>query len=159
MHDEFVEAFSSQDARQEAERHRRNLAETLDMLTDRVGSAIDALKRQVTLPKRWAADHPLVTFGLSVTIGLLLGARSRRPEMEHTGALAHGLEGVYLQGRRDESEQRPPRDPEYWAGMKLGDGPALGGALLEVAKPFLVHLARALAESLQSRSRDRETRP
>lgn len=154
MRHEFVEVFSSEDAREEAERHRRDLADTLDVLSERVGGAVENLERQVTFPARWAAEHPLPTLGLSVAAGLLLGARSGRPRAQRSSALGRELEGAYLQGRQDEIEQRPPRDPGYWANVKLASpGPDFGALLLEVAKPLLVRLTSGLVDSFQNTER------
>lgn len=151
MRDAAVEVFSSEDARQEAERHRRDLADTLDALSERVGGAVEQLEHQLTFPARWVAAHPLASVGLGLAAGLLLGTRVQHtPKAPHANALARELEGAYLQGRRDENEQRAPREPEYWAGVKLVDGPDLGGVLMEAAKPLLAHFASGLAESFRN---------
>ena len=150
MSDDVVEVFSSEEARQEAERHRRDLADTLDALGERVGGAVEQFERQVTFPLRWALEHPLATVGFSVGVGLLLGRRLRRPRTHRTSALSRELEGAYLQGRRDEMEQRPLREPEYWAGVKLAGKRDLGGLLLEAAQPLLNHLTKSIAESFGS---------
>lgn len=157
MRDNVVEVFSSGDARQEAERHRRDLADTLDTLSERVGGAIEQLEHQLTFPARWAADHPLASVGLGLAAGLLLGARlEQKPRAPRANALARELEGAYLQGRRDENEQRPPREPEYWAGVKLADGPDLGSLLMEAAKPLLAHFASGMADSFRNGTGGRE---
>lgn len=157
MDSEFVEVFSSEEARQEADRHRRDLAETLDDLSERVGIAVGKIERQVTMPARWASEHPLATLGLSVAAGFLLGAGSKsRPKA--ISALAQELEGAYLQGRRDEIEQRPPRDPEYWNHMKLADGPNLGAFILDLAKPILTQLTGHIADTLQGSTQSRDAR-
>lgn len=154
MRHEFVEVYSSEDAREEAERHRRDLTDTLDVLSERVGGAIENLERQVTFPVRWAAEHPLPTLGLSLAAGLLLGARSGKSRAVRSSALARELEGAYLQGRRDEIDQRPPRDPDYWGNVKLAQpGPDLGVLLLEAAKPLLAHLTSGLVDSFQNAGR------
>lgn len=156
MSNAVVEVYSSGEARQEAERHRRDLADTLDALGERVGGAVEQLERQITFPMRWALEHPLASVGLSVGAGLLLGRRLHRPRMRRTSALTRELEGAYLQGRRDEMEQRPPREPEYWAGVKLADGPDFGALLLEAAKPLLNHLTQGIAESFRNGAAGRE---
>ncbi len=156
MDDEAVEVYSSEAARLAAEHHRRDLADTLDALSERVGSAVEQIERQVTFPIRWSLKHPLLAVGLGVGAGVLLGRRLRQPRSgpRRTSALARELEGAYLQGRRDEAEQRPPREPEYWAGVKLADGPEVGGLLLEAAKPLLHHLTQGLVESLRNEPRE-----
>ena len=154
MDDEVVEVYSSEEARLKAERHRRDLADTLDALSERVGSAVEQIERQVTFPIRWSLEHPLLAVGLSLSAGVLLGRRLQRSRPKRTSALARELEGAYLQGRRDEAEQRPPREPEYWAGVKLADGAEIGGLLLEAAKPLLQHLTRNIIESLNRDSRE-----
>ncbi len=154
MRHEFVEVFSSEDAREEAERHRRDLADTLDALSERVGGAVENLERQVMFPVRWAVEHPLPTLGLSLAAGLLLGARSGRPRARRSSALARELEGAYLQGRRDEVEQRPAREPDYWANIKLAPPSSdLGALLLEAAKPLLARLTSGLVDSFQNTGR------
>ncbi len=150
MSDEVVEVYSSEKARQEAERHRRDLADTLDALGARVGGVMEQFERQITFPMRWALEHPLATVGLSVGVGLLLGHRLHGPRTHRTSALARELESAYLQGRRDETEQRPPRDPEYWAGVKLADGPEFSTLLIEAAKPLLSRLTQSVAESFRN---------
>ncbi|WP_298134094.1 hypothetical protein [Acidiferrobacter sp.] len=154
MDDEAVEVYSSEEARLEAERHRRDLADTLDALSERVGSAVEQIERQGTFPIRWSLEHPLLAVGLSLGAGVLLGRRLQRSRPKRTNALARELEGAYLQGRRDEAEQRPPREPGYWAGVKLADGAEIGGLLLEAAKPLLQHLTRNIIESLNRDSRE-----
>lgn len=155
MRHEFVEVFSSEDAREEAERHRRDLADTLDALGERIGGAVQSLERQVMFPIRWAAEHPLPTLGLSLAAGLLLGARAGRPRARRSSVLARELEGAYLQGRRDEIEQRPPRDPEYWSGIKLAaTGPDIGALLFEAAKPLLARLTSSLVDNFQNTGRN-----
>ncbi|AWP22167.1 hypothetical protein C4901_01360 [Acidiferrobacter sp. SPIII_3] len=154
MDDEVVEVYSSEEARLEAERHRRDLADTLDALSERVGSAVEQIERQVTFPIRWSLKHPLLAVGLSVGAGVLLGHRLQRSRPKRTSALARELEGAYLQGRHDEAAQRPPRGPEYWAGLKLADGPEVGGLLLEAAKPLLHHLTQGIVESLNNGARE-----
>ncbi|MHB1511778.1 hypothetical protein [Acidiferrobacter sp.] len=150
MSDEVVEVYSSEKARQEAERHRRDLADTLDALGARVGGVMEQFERQITFPMRWALEHPLATVGLSVGVGVLLGRRLHGPQSHRTSALTRELEGAYLQGRRDEGEQLPPRDPEYWAGVKLADGPEFSALLIEAAKPLLSHLTQSIAESFRN---------
>ncbi len=147
MSDEVVEVYSSEEARLEAERHRRDLADTLDALGARVGGVVEQFERQIRFPMRWAREHPLATVGLSVGVGLLLGRRLHGPRTHRTSALTRELEGAYLQGRRDEMEQQPPRDPAYWAGVKLADGPGFSALLIEAAKPLLSQLTQAIAES------------
>ena len=154
MDDEVVEVYSSEEARLKAERHRRDLADTLDALSERVGSAVEQIERQVTFPIRWSLEHPLLAVGLSLGAGVLLGRRLQRSRPKRTNALARELEGAYLQGRRDEAEQRPPREPGYWAGVKLADGAEIGGLLLEAAKPLLHHLTQGLVESLNNSVRE-----
>ncbi len=148
MNDDMVAVFSSEEARQEAERHRRDLADTLDALGERVGGAVDHLERRVTFPLRWVLEHPLAIVGLGVGAGLLLGRRLHRPRTRRVSALSRELEGAYLQGRSDEREQRPPREPEYWTGVKSADERNLGGLLLAAATPLLNHLTQGIAEGL-----------
>ncbi len=150
MSDEVIEVYSSDEARQEAERHRRDLADTLDALGARVGGAVEQFERQITFPVRWAVEHPLAAVGLSVGTGLLLGRRLHGPRTHRTSALARELEGAYLQGRHDEKEQQAPRASEYWAGVKLADGPNFGALLIEAAKPLLSHLSQSIAESFKN---------
>ena len=156
MDDEAVEVYSSEEARLEAERHRRDLADTLDALSERVGSAVEQIERQVTFPIRWSLKHPLLAAGLSVGAGVLLGRRLRRPRPrpQRTSTLARELEGAYLQGRRDEAERLPPREPGYWTDVKLAAGPEVGGLLLEAAKPILRHLTQGIVESLRNDPRE-----
>ncbi len=154
MRHEFVEVFSSEDAREEAERHRRDLADTLDALSERVAGAVESLERQVTFPVRWAAEHPLPTLGLSLAAGILFGARLGQSQAQRSSALARELEGAYLQGRRDEAEQRPPREPDYWAGIKWAPtDPHMGALILEAAKPLLARLTSVLIDSFQNTGR------
>ncbi len=155
MNEEFVEVFSSDEAREVAERHRQHLGETLDVLSERVGGAVENLERQVTFPLRWVLDHPLAAFGLSLSAGLLLGVNGRKPKRVRQSALARELEGAYLQGRRDESEQCPPRESRYWANVKLADGPDYAALLIDAAKPLLTHLTSGLAESFTKSARER----
>jgi len=153
MRDEVVKAFSSEDARQEAQRHRRDLAETLDTLSARVGGAVAQLERQVTFPARWATEHPFASVGLGVAVGLLLGIRNAKPKTHRVSELARELEGAYLQGRRDEIEQRPPREPEYWAGAKIAHAPDFATSLLDAAKPLVTHFASTIADSFRAERR------
>ena len=154
MDDEAVEVYSSEEARLEAERHRRDLADTLDSLSERVGSAVKQIERQVTFPIRWSLKHPFLAAGLSVGVGVLLGRRLRRPRPQRTSTLARELEGAYLQGRRDEAERLPPREPGYWTDVKLAAGSEVGGLLLEAAKPILRHLTQSIVESLRNDPRE-----
>ena len=154
MNDEAVEVYSSEAARLEAERHRRDLADTLDALSERVGNAVEQIERQVTLPIRWSLKHPLLAAGLSVGAGVLLGRRLRRPRPRRASTLARELEGAYLQGRRDEAERLPLREPSYWTDVKLADSPEIGGVLLEAAIPILRHLTQGIVESLRNDPRE-----
>ncbi len=147
MRNEAVEILSSEEARQEAERHRQDLADTLDALSERVGGAVEDLERRVTWPMRWAQRRPFASLGLAIAAGFLVGRRLQKPSPPKAHTLARELEGAYLQGRYDEREQRPMREPEYWAGARLTDGVDVGAVLIEAVKPLLTHLIQGIAAS------------
>ncbi len=142
--------WSAREARAEAERHRRDLAQTLAQLSDRITSGVADIEQHVTRPLRWAREHPLATLGLGVTAGLLL-AGGRRHDGVRAPPPGCELEGAYLLGRRDESEQRPLRDPAYWASHQPAHpaAAATGDLLWTLARPLLHELAAALSARLQ----------
>ncbi|MDA8390626.1 MAG: hypothetical protein M0Z76_07875 [Gammaproteobacteria bacterium] len=153
--DDLAGTVSARAARAEAERHRRDLSQTITQLSDRITGAIGDVEQQVTLPVRWARAHPLAALGIGLAAGFLL-SQHKRQAPRRAMAPSRELEGAYLVGRRDESEHRPARDPAYWSG---GTPPprasmGLGGLFWTLAQPLLHELAEGLGTRARTDPRD-----
>ena len=140
--DDLIPTLSAREARARAERHRRDLSQTITQLSDRINSTIGGVEQRVTRPLRWAREHPVAALGIGLAAGLLLSRRTGRT-VSSVAATSRELEGAYLVGRRDESEHRPPRDPAYWSAPQSARAPVnAGGLFWALAQPLLHELAR-----------------
>lgn len=153
---------SSEDARLESERHRREIADILDALSDKISHGVQQAEQQINKPINVIRDYPWAAVGVAVAVGFLLaGSSSKRKERERhvdPRVLAE-LERAYLEGRVDERQNRPTRALGDWepSGRELDSRKAhdfsLAGALLDVSKPLLRGLSAGLGSIIGSRLR------
>lgn len=132
---------SADDARQEADRHRREINETLDAINTRVSHTISKAEEQVNKPVNWLRAHPWATIALSVGAGFVLaGSSSHRRRGVHP-RLLHEMERAYLEGRVDERQNLPTRRSSDWqqfAAHLDGIGRAsLANLLLSLSQPLV----------------------
>jgi hypothetical protein len=154
--------YSSEDARLESERHRREIADILDALSDKISHGVQQAEHQINKPVNLIRDYPWVAIAVGVGVGFLLaGTASRRKEKEHRvdPRVLQELERAYLEGRVDERQNRPTRIMDDWEpsgrqldSRKSGDF-SLAGLLLDVSKPMLRGLTAGLGSLLGSRLR------
>ena len=138
-------------ARAEAERHRRDLTETITTLTHRVSRGLHEVEEQVTTPLRLVRAHPFAALALGVAAGFGFARRNPRTKT-HFGPAERDLEGAYLLGRRDEAEHRPARDPHYWSAAVSAQPPGPARAMLWIfAEPLLRGLAAHLGDEIHRR--------
>lgn len=153
---------SSEDARIESERHRREIADILDALSDKISHGVQQAEHQINKPMNLIRDYPWAAIAVGVGVGFLLaGSASRRKERQHRvdPRILQELERAYLEGRVDERQNRPTRMMGDWerSGRELDSRTArdfsLAGVLLDVSKPLLRGLTAGLGSLLGSRMR------
>lgn len=153
---------SSEDARIESERHRREIADILDALGDKISHGVQQAEHQISKPVNLIRDYPWAAIAIGIGVGFLLaGSASRRgkPERHADPRVLQELERAYLEGRIDERQNRPTRLVEDWerSGRQLDSHRPrdvnLAGVLFDVSKPLLRGLTAGLGSLLGSRLR------
>lgn len=155
--------YSSEDARLESERHRREIADILDALSDKISHGVQQAEHQINKPVNLVRDYPLAAIAVAVGVGFLLagsGARRKAKKAHRVDPrVLQELERVYLEGRVDERQNRPTRVMEDWerSGHQLESRTArdfsLAGVLFDVSKPLLRGLTAGLGSLIGSRLR------
>jgi hypothetical protein len=153
--------YSSEDARLESERHRREIADILDALSDKISHGVQQAEHQINKPVNLIRDYPWVAIAVGVGVGFLLaGTASRHKEKEHRvdPQVLQELERAYLEGRVDERQNRPTRIMDDWepSGREIKRKSrdfSLTGLLLDVSKPMLRGLTAGLGSLIGSRLR------
>lgn len=153
---------SSEQARREAERHRKEIADTLDVLSGRLNHTVERTEEQLRKPVHWIEQHPYMAFGLSAALGFVLaGSNGRR----RRGRLSQELEAAYRLGRQDAHGSHPLRGEDFWAeaielrqdepAMKALTGSSTRGmgrkTFESVSRPMLKRVGSALGRRLASR--------
>lgn len=151
---------SSDDARIESERHRREIADILDALSDKISHGVQQAEQQINKPVNLIRDYPWAAIAVGIGAGFLLaGSASRRKARRVDPRVLQELERAYLEGRVDERQNRPTRMMGDWepSGRQLGTRTSrefsLAGLLLDVSKPMLRGLTAGLGSLLRSRLR------
>ncbi len=154
--------YSSEDARIESERHRREIADILDALSDKISHGVQQAEHQMNKPVNLIRDYPWAAIAVGVGVGFLLaGSASRRKTKEARvdPRVLQELERAYLEGRVDERQNRPTRIMDDWepSGRQLdsrkGRDFSLAGLLLDISKPMLRGVTAGLGSLLGSRLR------
>lgn len=138
------EPCSSEEAREQADFHRRELNDTLDAISRRLHRTIEGAEEHINRPVVWVKQNPWAAMGIAIALGFVMtGGRSRR----HTGhhkLLRRELETAYLEGRHDEQQGAPMKERSYWhdRNLDLQDAlpPASSGAgniLTQLVDPIL----------------------
>lgn len=153
------ELRSSEDARKQAEWHRREIAHTLDELSARLNTTVDRAQEQAQKPVQWMRAHPYATLAISGALGFLLAGTTRR---RRRAVLKRELGEAYRLGRHDEVRQHPVREHDFWTdavgylesrrgrpASHRADGSR--GLLASLAQPILSTLGSVLAHQLASR--------
>ncbi len=151
---------SSDDAREEAERHRREITETLDALSDKLNQTVQNAEYQVNRPINWIRAHPFAALTLSITVGFLLSSSSRFNQRRKAAYVVRELEKAYHQGREDERDNRPPRQWPDWReninklNQDAGSRWNVQNLLLDIAQPILKTASAGLAAALGAHRSD-----
>lgn len=132
--------YSAEDARQEADRHRREINETLDVLNARVSRGISKAEEQVNKPVNWLRAHPWATIALSVGTGFLLAGSSGHRRHRIDPRLLQEMERAYLEGRVDERQNLPTR--------RVSDWQKFAAHLDGIGRTSLAHLLVSLSQPL-----------
>lgn len=152
---------SSEEARQKAERHRQQISDTIDDLSERISEKVQTAQAQLNKPANAVREYPLAAVAASVVVGFLLARATRGKKAAEAGRsrLVDELAWAYYQGRRDEQEKKPLRHLDDWQGAKAA-GPSGGtrsglfsvrSPLLDLAFPFLKQVSGAMADVLVSK--------
>lgn len=153
---------SSEEARREAEHHRKEIADTLDVLSTRLNHTVERTEEQLRKPVHWVQQHPYIAFGLSAALGFLLAGSNGRRQRDQ---LSRELEAAYRLGRQDAYGEHPARGQDFWAeaielrqdkqAMKALTGSSRRGvgraALENVSRPMLKRIGAALGQRVASR--------
>lgn len=131
---------SAEDARQEADRRRREINETLDAINARVSHTINKAEEQVNKPVNWLRAHPWATIALSVGVGFALAGSSRRRHRRVDPRLLQEMERAYLEGRVDERQNLPTRRSSDWQ--------QFAAHLDDIGRSSLTHLLLSLSQPL-----------
>jgi hypothetical protein len=148
-------SYSSEDARKQAEFHRRELSDTLDAIGDRLQRTLDDAEQQISRPLTWVRRNPWVAVGISAAVGILLAGRGR-PRSARRSLLTRELEAAYLDGRQDEQRGVPVKEVSYWRNRKLDvqeafASPAPGGNLLiQFAEPVIKAAIAAATKAISN---------
>lgn len=142
---------SAEDARREAERHRREISETLDALSEKINHTVHQAEYQFNRPLNWVRQNPLAAVAAAAAAGFLMSAIGAMAQRRKTSRLTGTLENVYYQGRHDERAKQPPRSrPDWEHDLERLDHEAHAGhgmrdLLHDLASPFLRSAAAGLA--------------
>lgn len=151
-----MEAYSSEDARRQAEYRRAQISQTLDVLSDKISRTVSQAERQINRPLNLIRENPFLAVGAGIAAGLalaLLQKRSHRRPPE----FSHELDLAYKAGIRDARENRAPRHPEYW--REYDAPPAKQGfinvqrLLLDLTAPLVRAVGGGVIEHLVHRLR------
>ncbi|MHB1942084.1 MAG: hypothetical protein ACYCP0_03345 [Acidiferrobacteraceae bacterium] len=151
------EPHSSEEAREQAELHRRELSDTLDAIGDRLQRTLDGAEQQISRPLAWVRRNPWVAVGISAAAGILLAGRRRPPRSTRHSVLTRELETAYLDGRQDEQRGAPVRGVSYWRNRKLDAQEALappapgGNLLIQLAEPVIKAAIAAVTQAISNR--------
>lgn len=138
---------SIDDVQREADYHRQNLSQKLDMLGERLNHTVssaeqarekvkarmDEVENKLHRPVDWARERPLAAFGLAILAGFLFAGKSayKEPRSARKYRLnREDLEKAYLKGRYDERNELKRSDlkklrrgaqvPEHYASRRNG---------------------------------------
>lgn len=153
------DVHSSEDARKQAEWHRREIAHTLDELSARLNTTMDRAQEQVQKPLHWMRRHPYATLAISGVLGFVLAGTTRR---RRRAVLTRELDEAYRLGRQDEVRHHPVREHDFWTeaagyleshqGRPPSRRPESSrGLMMSLAQPMLSTLGSILAGQLASR--------
>ncbi|MHB1949992.1 MAG: hypothetical protein ACYCQK_00805 [Acidiferrobacteraceae bacterium] len=147
------EPCSSDEAREQADFHRRELNDTLDKIGHRLHRTIEGAEERITRPVMWVRHNPWAAMGIAVALGFLMtGGRKGHQSARHR-ILTRELEAAYLDGRRDEQQGAALKETSHWRQRKLdlqaalapdapsGILPSLTEAIVRAAVSALTRLA------------------
>ncbi len=139
-----VEPCSSEEAREQADFHRRELNNTLDAISHRLHRTIDGAEERINRPVVWVKHNPWVAMGAAVALGFVFTGNRSRQRIVRRQVLTRELEAAYLDGRRDEQRDAPIKETSYWHQRKLDLQDALlpassgkGNILAQLAEPII----------------------
>ncbi|MHB1586157.1 MAG: hypothetical protein ACYCRH_04805 [Acidiferrobacteraceae bacterium] len=138
------EPCSSEEAREQADFHRRELNDTLDAISRRLHRTIEGAEEHINRPVVWVKQNPWAAMGIAVALGFVMtGGRSRRRTAHHK-LLRRELETAYLEGRHDEQQGAPMKERSYWHHRNLDLQDALppassggGNILTQLVDPII----------------------
>lgn len=147
------DARSSEDARQQAEHHRQQISDTLDVLSDRINDTVETAQRQINRPLNVVRAYPIAAFAASVAIGFVVAATATRRRRRQV-TFAEQLANAYYEGRRDEQEQRSLRQVKYWQNREAREQPRLfRSTFFDLGMPLLRTIATRWASLIFERHR------
>lgn len=100
---------SSEDARREAERHRREISETLDALSEKINHTVQQAEHRLNRPLAWIRENPLTAIAAATAVGFLLSGAGALVQRRKSARLTGVLEKAYYQGRQEERARQPLR--------------------------------------------------
>jgi hypothetical protein len=149
------DAHSSDEARQEAERHRQEINETLDALNDKLSHTIEQAEYQINRPLNWVREHPWATIALSVGVGFVLAGSRETRRRPVDPKLLQEMERAYLEGRVDERQNLPTRRWSDWEDMAQHlhtfQRSGLAGLLVSLSQPLVRGAGYGLANVFRRR--------
>lgn len=146
-----MDVKSSEDARLRAEYHRKQIAETLDSLTDRISGTVQTAQAQFNKPLHVIRKHPLATLGASLAVGVALALLTSEKRSRET-RIRQDIAQAYYDGRRDEYDHRPPK--QLPAGNPHRPRPGaftFRSVLLDMALPVIRTFSGNMAELMIAR--------
>ncbi len=148
-----MDVQSSDDAREKAEFHRQQIAETLDALGQRIGKTVQTAQTQLNKPVTLIRKHPFAALGISIGVGLAVAVISAERK-RHRRSYTQTVTEAYYDGRRDEREHRPPRQMPY-GGNPHEPHPSrpftFRSTLLDLAFPIIRTVSSNMAEMMLAR--------